>query len=173
MRTHCFFFFFNIFHRQSLLSLACGFNLNLVELVENTLIPFLGYFTSGAQLWLYSHYHCMLIIHRNLLLRVPWMTRVCSSENQAWKCYDYLAHGKLRWPQVHRKTSAIDPGDMALLGSFLGFGSSAPVRTRSMGGAAAQITRTLVVPSEQEAGSHGYRWYDSIRIVSYPLVAGA
>lgn len=26
-----FFFFFNIFHRQSLLSLACGFNLNLVR----------------------------------------------------------------------------------------------------------------------------------------------
>lgn len=117
MRTHCFLFFgfLNIFHRQSLLSLACGFNLNLVELVEKTLIPFLGYFTSGAQLWLYS-YHCMLIIHRNLLLRVPWMTRVCSSEDQAWKCYDYLAHGKLSGPRCTGKTSAIDPGDMALLG---------------------------------------------------------
>ena len=34
-------------------------------------------------MWFYFHL-CMLVVHRALLLRLPWRTWVCPSEGQVW-----------------------------------------------------------------------------------------
>ena len=41
------------------------------------------------QLWFYFHLY-MWVVHWALLLRLPWRTWVCPSENQVWQWYSYL-----------------------------------------------------------------------------------
>ena len=44
-------------------------------------VLFLSHIAPGFQLWFYLHL-CMWVIHRGLLLRLPWRTWVCPSQNQ-------------------------------------------------------------------------------------------
>ena len=57
-----------IFHRQSLLSRLCPFNLQLVLLVRRFGIFFLHHTASGFQLWFYFQL-CMWVIHWDLVLQ--------------------------------------------------------------------------------------------------------
>ena len=66
---------FYIFHRQSLPSWSCGFNLQLVQLVGRVWIFFISHSVPGFQLWFYFHL-CMWVVHWALLLRLPWRTWV-------------------------------------------------------------------------------------------------
>ena len=75
---------FYIFHRHSLPSCLCGFNLQLVQLVGRFGIFFLSHTAPGFQLWFYSHL-CMWVVHWGLLLRLPWRTWVCPCEGQVWR----------------------------------------------------------------------------------------
>ena len=52
-------------------SWLCGFNLQLLQLVERFCIFFLSHTAPGFQLWFYLHL-CTWVIHCCLLLRLPW-----------------------------------------------------------------------------------------------------
>ena len=72
---------FYVFHRQSLPSWSCGFNLQLVQLVGRFWVFFLSHTAPRFQLWFYFHL-CMWVVHWGLLLRLPWRTWVCPCEGQ-------------------------------------------------------------------------------------------
>ena len=82
---------FCIVHRQSLPSWLCGFNLQLVQLVGRFWVLFLSHTAPGFQLWFYLLL-CMWIVHRGLLLSLPWRTWVCPSEDQVWRWCSCLGH---------------------------------------------------------------------------------
>ena len=69
---------------QSLPSWLCGFNLQLVQLVGKFWVFFHSHTASGFLLWFYFHL-CMLVVHRALLLRLPWRTWICPYEGQVWR----------------------------------------------------------------------------------------
>ena len=52
-------------------------------------IFFLSHTMLRFQLWFYFHLY-MWVVHWALLLRLPWKTWVCPSENQVWQWYSYL-----------------------------------------------------------------------------------
>ena len=75
---------FYIFHRQSLPSWLCGFNLQLVQLVGRFWVFFLSHPAPGFQLWFCFHLY-VWVTHWGFLLRLPWSTWVCPCEGQVWK----------------------------------------------------------------------------------------
>ena len=81
---------FYIFHRQSLPSWLCGFNLQLVQLVGRFWVFFLSHTAPGFQLWFYF-YLCMWVFHWDLLLRLPWRIWVCPCEGEVWRWCTCLA----------------------------------------------------------------------------------
>ena len=84
---------------QSLLSLSCGFNLQLVQLVGRFWVFFLHHTAPWFQSWFYFHL-CLWVVHWGLLLRLPWRAWVCRSEGQVWRwCSCWLA-GTLEAPGV-------------------------------------------------------------------------
>ena len=88
-----------IFHRQSLPSWSCGFNLQLLQLVGRFWVFFLSHIAPGFQLWFYFHL-CMWVVHWGLLLRLPWRTWVCPCEGQVWRwcsCLDCRGSGCTRY----------------------------------------------------------------------------
>ena len=77
------------------------------------LILLLRHIAPGLQLWFYPHLF-MYVIHRNLLLRLPSRTWVCSSEDQVQRWYSSLDHrdpGSIRYAGDSVATGA---GDMML-----------------------------------------------------------
>ena len=82
---------FYIFHKKSLPSWSCGFNLQLVQLVERFWVFFLSYTAPGFQLWFYFHLY-MWVVHWDLLLRLPRRTWVCPCEGQVWRWCSCLGH---------------------------------------------------------------------------------
>ena len=62
---------------QILPSWSCGFNLQLVQLVGEFWVFFLGHTAPGFHLWFYFHL-CMWILHWGLLLGLPWKTWACT-----------------------------------------------------------------------------------------------
>ena len=52
---------FYIFHRHSLPSWSCGFNLQLVQLVGRFWVFFLSHSTPGFQLWFYFHLYLWVV----------------------------------------------------------------------------------------------------------------
>ena len=129
---------------QSLPSWLCGFSLHLVQLVERFSILFLSHSAPGAQLWFYLHL-CIWVIHWSLLLRLPWRTWVCPSEDWVWRWRSCLDQR----PWKHQVCGGAGAEDTALLGLFLASGNSAPVRTRYGGGSAGCIVGNLVMPGVQ------------------------
>ena len=90
---------FYIFHRQSLPSWLCGFNLQLVQLVGRFWVLFLIHTAHVFQLWFHLHL-CMWVIHWHLLLGLSWRTWVCLSEYQVWKwcrCLGRRGSGSMRY----------------------------------------------------------------------------
>ena len=90
---------FHTFHRQSLPSWSCGFNLQLVNLVGGFWIFFLSHTAPGFQLWFYFHL-CKWVVHWGLLLRLPWRTWVCHCEGQVWRwcsCLGRRGSGSTRY----------------------------------------------------------------------------
>ena len=82
---------FYIFHRQSLPSWSCGFNLQLIQLVGRFFVFFLSHTAPGFQLWFYFHL-CMWVVHWGLPLSLPWRTWVCLCEGQVWRWCSCLGH---------------------------------------------------------------------------------
>ena len=101
-----------------------------------------------AQLWFYP-YHCMWVIHKNLLLRVHWRIWFCASVD--WVCkwcssLDYRDPGDARYAGKsghyrHRRYDTIRV--------FLAYGIFAPVGIKHGDGTATWIAGTLVVPGVQ------------------------
>ena len=116
--------------------------------MERFSILFLSHSAPGAQLWFYLHL-CIWVVHWSLLLRLPWRTWVCPSEDWVWRWCGYLDQR----PWKHQVWGGAGAGDTALLGFFLASGNSAPVRTRYGGGSAGCIVGNLEVP-----GVQGSRW---------------
>ena len=50
---------------------------------------FFSHTAPGFQLWFYLHL-CMWVIHRGLLLKLPWRTWFCPRECQVWRWYSCL-----------------------------------------------------------------------------------
>ena len=42
-------------------------------------------------MWFYFHL-CMCVVYWGLLLRLPWRTWVCPSEDQVWRWCNFLGH---------------------------------------------------------------------------------
>ena len=82
---------FYIFHRHSLPSWSCGFNLQLVQLVGRFWVFILCHTASGLQLWFYFHL-CTGVVHWGLLQRLPWRAWVCPCEGQVWRWCSCLGH---------------------------------------------------------------------------------
>ena len=90
---------FYIFHRQSLPSWSCRFHLQLLWLVRRFWVFFLSHTAPGFQLWFYFCL-CMWVVHWGLLLRLPWRTWICPSEDQVWRwcsCLDHRGSGSTRY----------------------------------------------------------------------------
>ena len=85
--------------------------------MEKFLILFLNHSTPGAQLWFCLHL-CMWVIHRSLLLKLPWLTWVCPRE--AWPCrwHCCLDHMDPSGARCAGKQEATDTEDVALLEFF-------------------------------------------------------
>ena len=69
---------------------------------------------------------CLWVIHRTLLLRLPWRTWACYNENVYGGGMDHIDPGGMRWTG---KPEALGTGNMVLLGLFLVSDSSVPVKT--------------------------------------------
>ena len=54
-------------------------------------ILFLSHTAPGVQLWFHLHL-CMWVSHRNFLLRLPWRTWVCPSDDHMWRWHSCLDH---------------------------------------------------------------------------------
>ena len=52
---------------------------------------FLSHSAPGFQLWFYFHL-CMWVLHRGLLLQLPWRTWLCPYEGQVWRWCSCLGH---------------------------------------------------------------------------------
>ena len=78
-----------IYHRRGLPTWLCGSNLKLIQLVGRFSILFLSHTAPGFHLWFYLHI-CMWMVHRNLLLRLPWRTWVCPGEVWVWRWHSCL-----------------------------------------------------------------------------------
>ena len=90
---------FYLFHRHSLLSWSCGFNLQLVRPVGRFWVFLLGHTAPGFQLWFYFHL-CMWVVHWGLLLRLPWRPWVWPCEGQVWRwcsCLGRRGSGSTRY----------------------------------------------------------------------------
>ena len=87
----------------------------------------------------------MWVMHRSLLLRLPWRTWVCPSEDWVWRWRSCLDQR----PWKHQVCGGAGAEDTALLGLFLASGNSAPVRTRYGGGSAGCIVGNLAMPGVQ------------------------
>ena len=86
---------------QSLLSLSCGFNLQLVQLVGRFWVFFLHHTAPWFQSWFYFHL-CLWVVHWGLLLRLPWRAWVCRSEGQVWRwcsCLGRRGSGSTRYSE--------------------------------------------------------------------------
>ena len=102
-----------IFQRQSLPSWSCGFNLQLIQLVGGFWVFFLSYTAPGFQLWFYFHL-CMWVVHWGLLLRLPWMTWVCPSEDQVRRWCSCLGHRGSGSTWYSGESAARAAGDIVL-----------------------------------------------------------
>ena len=76
---------------QRLSSWPCGFNVQLIQLVGRVLILFPSHSILGAQVWFYP-YLDLWVIHMRLLLRPPWRTWACPSEDR-WRGHSCLECG--------------------------------------------------------------------------------
>ena len=109
---------------------------------------FFSHSIPGAQLWFYP-YHCMWVIHKNLLLRVHWRIWFCASVDWVCKwcsCLDYRDPGNTRYAGKsghyrHRRYDTIRV--------FLAYGIFAPVGIKHGDGIATWIAGTLAVPGVQ------------------------
>ena len=81
--------------------------------VEMFSILFLSRHAPGARLWFYLHL-CIWVIHRSLLLRLPWRTWVCFSEDQACSWHSSLDHGDHSSARYTEEPVATGSGDMVL-----------------------------------------------------------
>ena len=91
----------------------------LVQLMERFLIFFLSRPIPGVQLGFYPHL-CVWSIHRSLVLRLPWSSCVCPSEDRAWRWYDCLDHGSPDSARCAGKPAATGARDVALVRAFSG-----------------------------------------------------
>ena len=92
--------------------------------MERFLIFFLSRPIPGVQLGFYPHL-CVWSIHRSLVLRLPWSSCVCPSEDRAWRWYDCLDHGSPDSAICAGKLVATDARDIALVRAFSGARSEA------------------------------------------------
>ena len=76
-------------------------------------IPVLSHHAPGARSWLYLHL-CVWVIHRSLVLRLPWRTWVCLSEDQARSWHSSLGHGDPSSIRYTEEPVATGSGDTAL-----------------------------------------------------------
>ena len=74
---------FYTFHRHSLPSWSCEFNLQIVQPVGRFGVFFVSHTASGFQLWFISTSACGLSTGV-LLMRLPWRTWVCPCKSQGW-----------------------------------------------------------------------------------------
>ena len=133
---------------QSLPSWIFGFNLQLVQLIEEFSIHFPSHTAPGVQLWFYLHLH-MWVVLRSLLPRLPWRIGFCSREAQVWKwcsCLDRRCSGSSR---CAGELEVRGVGDTVLFGFSLASGSSAAVGIYCGSGVAAWNTGPLTVPGTQ------------------------
>ena len=107
------------------------------------MILFLCHTAPGVQLCFYLHF-CMWVIHRSLLLRLPWRTWVCPSEDQVWRRHGYLDCRDLGSTRCSGKPAIMGSGDMVLLGLFPCFWHLCPMRTEHGGSMAAWIVKIPV-----------------------------
>ena len=75
--------------------------------------------------------------------------QLCSSGNLLWQWCGSLEHRASNSARYPGEPEAIGTGDMVLLGFFQASGTSASLRIKNGGGAAAWIAGTLAVPSVQ------------------------
>ena len=90
---------FYLFHRHSLPSWSCGFNLQLVRPVGRFWVFFLSHTAPGFQLW-FSFHLCMWVVHWGLLLMLPWRLWVWPWEGQVWRwcsCLGRRGSGSTRY----------------------------------------------------------------------------
>ena len=73
------------------------------------MVLFLSHTAPGVQLCFYPHF-CICITYRSLLLRLPWRTWLCPSEDQAWRWYSCLDHGDLGSTRYTGEPVATDAG---------------------------------------------------------------
>ena len=99
------------FHRHSLPSWLCGFNLQLVQLVERFWVFFLSCIAPGFQLWFYF-YLCMWVIQWDLLLRLPWRTWVSLSEGQVQRWCSCLGHSSSGSTRYSGELAAMAAGNV-------------------------------------------------------------
>ena len=111
--------------------------------MERFLTLFLSHTALGVQLWFYPHLY-MWVIHRSLLLRLPWRTWVCPSEDQVWRRHGYLDCRDLGSTRCSEKPAIMGSGDMVLLGFFPCFWRLCPMRTEHGGSMAAWIVKIPV-----------------------------
>ena len=77
----------------------CGFNLQLVQLMEGFQVFFLSHTAPGFQLWFYFHLW-IWVVRWGLLLRLPWRNWVCPCEGQMWRrcsCLGRRGSGSTRY----------------------------------------------------------------------------
>ena len=86
-----------------------------MQLLGRFLILFLSSSVPGGQLWFYPHF-CLGVIHRSLLLRLPWRTWVCLSEDST-QLHGDRNPSDTTWAG---KPTAMVTRDMALLRVFCG-----------------------------------------------------
>ena len=130
------------------------------------MILFLRHIAPGLQLWFYPHLF-MYVIHRNLPLRLPSRTWVCSSEDQVQRWYSSLGHrdpGSIRYAGESVATGA---GDMMLLWIFPSLWQFCPSRDHAWKWHSC-LDYGIGLESQVHRGTscHSHRRYGAIRVFS-------
>ena len=97
----------------------CGFNLQLVQLMERFSVFFLSHPVPGVQLCFYPHL-CVWSTYRSLVLRLPWSSWVCPSEDRVKRWSDCLDCGSPGSANCAGKPAATGARDMAIVRGFSG-----------------------------------------------------